>query len=114
MSKYDYFSWHDIKDLAMIYREEEWDDAKVTLWSPSELKEYNLCFTGSSRPNDKNKGVINFNIRPVNNNNLELSDITAEYIAQVCDSFLKDNNINIDKNDLKNYLKDNFYKPNKN
>ena len=31
MSKYNYPNWHEIKDLVMIYREYEWDNAEVVV-----------------------------------------------------------------------------------
>jgi len=64
MSKYSYPSWHDIKDLAMIYHEDEWDNARVKVWDPIRQREYELVFTGSSRPQGEEPGEINFNIEP--------------------------------------------------
>ena len=56
MSKYDYPNWHEIKDLVMIYREYEWDNAEVVVWDPERQKRMRLSFVGSSRPNDCKPG----------------------------------------------------------
>ena len=42
MSKYDYPNWHEIKDLVMIYREYEWDNAEVVVWDPERQKRMRL------------------------------------------------------------------------
>lgn len=55
MSKYSYFSVHDLKDLAMIYH--DCDDYKVTVWNPDRMKHMNFIFTGSSNV----KKEVNFN-----------------------------------------------------
>lgn len=60
MSKYDYPNWHEIKDLVMIYREYEWDNAEVVVWDPKRQKRMRLSFVGSSRPNAGKPGEINF------------------------------------------------------
>lgn len=66
MSKYNYPNWHEIKDLVSIYREDEWDNAKIVVWEPSRQKEYSLVFCGSSRPSEDEIGTINFTLVPTN------------------------------------------------
>ena len=46
MSKYNYTSVHDLKDLVMIYN--DCDDYRVTVWNPTEQQRMKLIFTGSS------------------------------------------------------------------
>lgn len=60
MAKYNYPNWHEIKDLVSLYKEPEWDDAKIVVWDPKNQCNYDLCFCGSTRPNDGNIGEINF------------------------------------------------------
>ena len=46
MSKYNYTSVHDLKDLVMIYN--DCDDYRVTVWNPTEQQRMKLIFTGSN------------------------------------------------------------------
>ena len=68
MSKYDYPNWHEIKDLVMIYREYEWDNAEVVVWDPKRQKRMRLIFVGSSRPDGEKPGEINFIVDDYDNN----------------------------------------------
>lgn len=74
MDRYEYTSWHEIKDHVMIYSEPEWDDARVMIWDPINKKELRLVFCGSTRPDDNHdlysgnsetRGEINFVVYPV-------------------------------------------------
>lgn len=65
MSLYKYPSMHGLKDIAMIYNDDEWDNAKIKVWDPEYQREYNISFTGSSRPNGDEPGEVNFNITRV-------------------------------------------------
>ena len=56
MSKYNYTSVHDLKDLAMIYN--DCDDYRVTVWNPVEQQRMTLTFTGSSNEDR----TIHFNV----------------------------------------------------
>ena len=52
MGLYKYPSMHELKDIAMIYNDGEWDNAKLVVWDPEYQREYNISFTGSSRPTE--------------------------------------------------------------
>lgn len=65
MSLYKYPSMHGLKDIAMIYGDSEWDNAKLKVWDPEYQREYNISFTGSTRPTDSEPGEVNFNISRV-------------------------------------------------
>lgn len=65
---YNYPNWHEIKDLVSIYREYEWDNAKVVVWDPKRQKRMRLIFVGSSRPDDEKPGEINFIVDDYDNN----------------------------------------------
>ena len=54
MSKYNYPSVHDLKDLAMIYG--DCDDYRLTVWNPVEQQRMTLVFCGS----DKEQKTVNF------------------------------------------------------
>ena len=54
MSKYQYTSVHDLKDIAMVYS--DCDDYKISVWNPLEQKAMNILFCGSSNVNK----TINF------------------------------------------------------
>ena len=68
MSMYNYPNWHEIKDLVSIYREYEWDNAKVVVWDPKRQKRMRLIFVGSSRPDGDKPGEINFIVDDYDNN----------------------------------------------
>ena len=68
MSMYNYPNWHEIKDLVMIYREYEWDNAEVVVWDPKRQKRMRLIFVGSSRPDGEKPGEINFIVDDYDNN----------------------------------------------
>lgn len=65
MSKFDYPNWHEIKDLTMIYHENEWDNAEVVVWDPHRQKHMRLVFCGSSRPQGDKPGKINFVVNDI-------------------------------------------------
>lgn len=65
MSLYKYPSMHGLKDIAMIYNDDEWDNAKIVVWDPEYQREYNISFTGSSRPSENEVGKVHFNITRV-------------------------------------------------
>ena len=65
MSLYKYPSMHELKDIAMIYNDNEWDNAKLVVWDPEYQREYNISFTGSSRPTENEVGKVYFNITRV-------------------------------------------------
>jgi len=52
---------HDLKDLAMIYGDFEWDRTPIKVWCPGEQRHMELTFTGSVRPDDSQPGELNFN-----------------------------------------------------
>ena len=62
MSKYNYTSVHDLKDIAMIYN--DCDDYKVVVWNPVEQQTMTLVFTGS----DNSDKTIHFNVYYENEN----------------------------------------------
>lgn len=65
MSLYKYPSMHGLKDIAMIYNDNEWDNAKLVVWDPEYQREYNISFTGSSKPTENEIGKVYFNITRV-------------------------------------------------
>ena len=65
MSLYKYPSIHGLKDIAMIYNDSEWDNAKLKVWDPEYQREYNISFTGSTRPTETEPGIVSFNISKV-------------------------------------------------
>lgn len=65
MSLYKYPSMHGLKDIAMIYGDDEWDNAKLKVWDPEYQREYNISFTGSTRPTETELGIVSFNISKV-------------------------------------------------
>ena len=62
---YKYPSMHELKDIAMIYNDNEWDNAKIVVWDPEYQREYNISFIGSSRPTENEVGKVHFNITRV-------------------------------------------------
>ena len=34
MGLFKYPSMHELKDIAMIYNDNEWDNAKIVVWDP--------------------------------------------------------------------------------
>lgn len=71
MSMYKYPNWHEIKDLVMIYKEWEWDNAEVKVWDPVRQKHMRLTFTGSERPHDGEIGKIHFNVYDIDEQKAE-------------------------------------------
>lgn len=80
MSKYSYFSVHDLKDLAMIYN--DCDDYKVKVWDPALQKEGTIYFTGSSNVDKE----INFNIKYEEDSNKNVFEAFNDILGQIIDS----------------------------
>lgn len=61
-------NFHELKDIVMIYSSHDgkpdytWDKAQIVVWNPSEQKEMQLCFTGSSKGDKPENYKINFNV----------------------------------------------------
>lgn len=62
MSLYNYPSVHGMKDLANIYSDREWDDARLSVWDPVQQKHYRIAFCGSTRPTEGEAGVLHFTL----------------------------------------------------
>lgn len=64
--------WHEIKDLVSIYREDNWDKAKVTVWDPVQQKNYKLVFTGSTRGESIHFNIVEVASTPKEKGRIEL------------------------------------------
>lgn len=66
----------------MIYNDQEWDNAKIKVWDPEYQREYNISFTGSSRPTETKPGIVSFNISKVKGEKSADENAIDEYLDE--------------------------------